>query len=122
VKEVDYTGSNITVTAVDGTKYFGTRIIVTVPLGVLQSGSIQFTPALSQAKTDAINRLGMGLMDKLWLEFPSAFWTNDLQSDWISYISDTPGQWIETLNVYKYTNKPVLLMFNVGQSARNFQS
>jgi monoamine oxidase len=91
VKEIDYTAANTSVTAEDGTKYEGTRVIVTVPLGVLQSGNIKFTPPLSQAKTDAINRLGMGLMDKLWLEFPTAFWTNDLQSDWISYVSDTPG-------------------------------
>ena len=114
IKEIDYSGPLTFVTAEDGTKYNATRVIITVPLGVLQSGNIKFTPVLSQAKTDAINRLGMGLMDKLWLEFPTAFWTNDLQSDWISYVSDTPGQWVETLNVYKYTNKPVLLMFNVG--------
>jgi hypothetical protein len=55
----------------------------------------------------------MGLMDKLWFEFPTAFWTNDLNSDWISYASDIPGQWVETLKVYKYTKKPVLLMFNI---------
>jgi hypothetical protein len=81
---------------------------------VLQSKSIKFTPALSRRKTDAINRLGMGVMDKLWLEFPTAFWTNDLNNDWISYVSDIPGQWVETLNVFKYIKKPVLLMFNIG--------
>lgn len=59
-------------------------------------------------------------MDKLWLEFPSAFWVNDYNTDWISYVSDTPGQWVETLNVYKYLKKPVLLMFNIGQAAKNF--
>jgi len=62
----------------------------------------------------------MGVMDKLWLEFPTAFWSNDLNADWIGYISETPGEWVETLNVYKYIQKPVLLMFNIGQSAKNF--
>jgi hypothetical protein len=33
-------------------------------------------------------------MDKLWLEFPEAFWTDDLENDWINYISDKPGQWV----------------------------
>jgi monoamine oxidase len=83
-------------------------------LGVLQAGDIAFTPDLAQTKKDAINRLGMGVMDKLWLEFPSAFWTNDLTQDWIGYFSDSPGEWVETLNIYKYLKKPVLLMFNVG--------
>jgi monoamine oxidase len=81
---------------------------------VLQSNSIKFTPVLARTKTDAINRLGMGVMDKLWLEFPTAFWTNDLTNDWITYVSDTPGQWALALNAYKYINKPVLLMFNIG--------
>jgi monoamine oxidase len=78
-------------------------VIVTVPLSVLKDKTITFKPALAKSKADAINRLGMGLMDKLWLEFPTAFWTDDLNSDWIAYINDNPGQWVETLNVYKYT-------------------
>ncbi len=61
----------------------------------------------------------MGVMEKLWLEFPSAFWTNDLNSDWIAYVSDTTGLWVESLNIYKYTKKPILVMFNVGQTAKD---
>jgi hypothetical protein len=97
-------------------------VIVTVSLGVLKANSIKFIPALASSKTDAIGRLGFGVMDKLWLEFPTAFWSNDLNTDWIGYVSDVPGQWVETLNVYKYTKKPVLLMFNIGQSAKNFST
>lgn len=94
VKEIDSTGSLVFVTAEDGTKYNASRVIITVPLGVLQSGNINFIPPLDQGKVDAINRLGMGVMDKLWLEFPTAFWANDTNSDWINYISDIPGQWV----------------------------
>jgi hypothetical protein len=36
------------------------RVIVTAPLRVLQSGRIEFTPDLPQAKRDAIRRLRMG--------------------------------------------------------------
>lgn len=56
-------------------------------------------------------------MDKLWLEFPTAFWTDDLDKDWINYINDDIGKFALTLNVYKYLNVPVLLMFNVGDAA-----
>jgi hypothetical protein len=41
------------------------QAIITVPLGVLQKGSIAFTPALPASKQTAINRLGMGLLDKV---------------------------------------------------------
>ena len=123
VKEIDYSEDALTtVTTSDGSTYSATKVIITVPLGVLQKQSIKFVPELNSKKTAAINRLGMGVMDKLWLEFPTAFWSNDLNTDWIGYISDVPGQWVENLNIYKYTKKPVLLMFNVGASAKNFSA
>ena len=62
----------------------------------------------------------MGCADKLWLEFPEAFWTDDLENDWINYVSDKPGEWVQTLNLYKYLQVPVLLMFNIGDIARGF--
>ena len=40
-------------------------VLVTVPLGVLKKGSIQFQPALPEAKQAAIKRLGMGVMNKV---------------------------------------------------------
>lgn len=70
------------------------RVIVTVPLGVLQKNSIKFTPNLSAEKTSAIQRLGSGVMTKLWLQFPEAFWQDDLENDWINFISDRPGEWV----------------------------
>ena len=122
MKSIDYSDKEVTVTTQDDSEYTASKVIVTVSLGVLKAKSIKFIPELTSSKTDAIGRLGMGVMDKLWLEFPTAFWSNDLNTDWIGYISDTPGQWVETLNVYKYTKKPVLLMFNIGQAAKNFSS
>jgi monoamine oxidase len=97
------------------------RVIVTVPLGVLQHNSIKFTPSLSAEKTGAINRLGSGIMTKLWIQFPEAFWEDELENDWINFISDRPGEWVQTLNLYKYLKVPVLLMFNIGNAAKQFE-
>lgn len=120
VKSINYEQDSVVVTANDGSTFEADKVIVTVPLGVLQANSIQFVPALSADKTAAIQRLGMGSMDKLWLEFPTAFWEDDLENDWINYISDKPGEWVQTLNIYKYLKIPVLLMFNVGDTAKQF--
>jgi hypothetical protein len=38
---------------------------VTLPLGVLKRGSVQFTPPLPARKQQAINALGMGVLDKV---------------------------------------------------------
>ena len=44
--------------------------ICTIPLGVLKTGSVSFSPALPTTKTAAISRMGVGLLNKVILEFP----------------------------------------------------
>jgi monoamine oxidase len=118
VSQVDYSEVPVKITTSDGKIHSAEQVIVTVPLGVLQAEVIKFSPSLSREKTTAFHRLGMGLMDKLWLEFPEVFWQRDKDSDWICYASETPGLWVDTLNVFKYTGKPVLVMFNVADAAK----
>ncbi|BDE06891.1 hypothetical protein WPS_21670 [Vulcanimicrobium alpinum] len=48
--------------------------VVTVPIGVLQSGGLQFQPPLPAATQDALGRLVMGPVVKLALRFRTAFW------------------------------------------------
>lgn len=50
------------------------QVIVTVPLGVLQSGQPRFLPALPEAKQQAIERLAMGHVTKLVLHFNRTLW------------------------------------------------
>ena len=49
-------------------------VIVTVSLGVLKSGAIEFSPALPPAHTSALARLGFGSFEKVWLEYPEGSW------------------------------------------------
>lgn len=95
------------------------RAIVTLPLGVLRSGSVEFDPGLPKRKAAAIGRLGMGLLDKLALRFPKVFWTQE--THFLGYVSEEPGRWAAFLNAAKYTGKPVLLAFNAGSSARRLE-
>ncbi|HZX69043.1 MAG TPA: NAD(P)/FAD-dependent oxidoreductase [Candidatus Elarobacter sp.] len=48
--------------------------IVTLPVGVLQAGTLHFEPDLPPAKYAALNGLVMGPVVKLILRFGSAFW------------------------------------------------
>jgi monoamine oxidase len=67
----------------------------------------------------AINNLGMGLLNKVYLRFPQVFW--DEQSDLLDYIAQNRGEWAEWLNIYKYTGKPILLGFNAATYARQIE-
>jgi monoamine oxidase len=48
--------------------------LVTLPLGVLQAGTIQFAPELPPSKREALAQLIMGPVVKLVLRFRDAFW------------------------------------------------
>lgn len=53
------------------------RVLVTVPLGVLQEDGIVFDPLLPFSHRTAIASLGMGKADTVWLRFDEPFWTTD---------------------------------------------
>ncbi|KAK2849854.1 hypothetical protein Q7C36_008637 [Tachysurus vachellii] len=54
------------------------HVIVTVSLGVLkQKARTMFEPALPKSKLDAIERLGFGTVDKIFLCFSERFWPED---------------------------------------------
>ncbi len=91
------------------------RVLVTVPLGVLKAKSIAFDPPLPDAKQQSIDRLGMGVLEKVVLRFDTAFWDD---TDLLGYVGDVPGQFIEWLNLLPATATPVLVGFNAGSVAR----
>lgn len=50
-----------------GQEYEGAAVIVTVPLGCLKAGDIAFQPPLPPWKTEAIEKLGFGNLNKVKL-------------------------------------------------------
>lgn len=71
VREVRWRGGRVEVLG-EGFRFAARRAIVTLPLGVLQSGAVRFSPALG--KREALTRLASGPVIKAALRFPSAFW------------------------------------------------
>lgn len=52
------------------------EVIITSPLGWLQQNLTVFSPHLPPALTKAINEIGYGCLEKVFLTFPAAFWDN----------------------------------------------
>lgn len=86
--------------------------MITLPLGVLKQGNVLFNPPLPSTKSASISRLNMSVLNKCYLRFSRVFW--DSQPDLLGYVNSARGQWCEWLNMYHYTNQPVLLGFNAG--------
>jgi len=101
------------------TEFLADYVVVTLPLGVLQSQRVRFTPALPSDKQQAIARLGMGLLNKCYLRFEEAFWPADV--DWLEYISANHGEWAEWVSFQRVANQPILLGFNAADQGRQIE-
>ncbi|MGL4636779.1 MAG: flavin monoamine oxidase family protein [Beijerinckiaceae bacterium] len=73
---VDWSGQTIIVTTDKGT-IRARKLIITVPIGVLNAGHIKFKPALPASTTAAIQGLRMGALSKIALRFGAAEGTTD---------------------------------------------
>jgi monoamine oxidase len=81
VRQIDYSGEKIVVT---GEKTTGgstqpftatfDKLILTVPVTVLQSGDITFNPPLPASKTTALAKMGMDSAIRVLLDFRKNFW------------------------------------------------
>jgi monoamine oxidase len=60
----------------EGFRAAAPKAVVTLPLGVLQAGSVRFTPGL-EPKRQALKKLVSGPVVKIALRFASAFWEQD---------------------------------------------
>jgi len=114
VNQVDVSTTGVTVVS-NGNTYSADTALVTVPLGVLKADDIQFNPPLDREKEDAIAKLGMGLLNKVYLRFEDVFWDRD--ADLIGYDGPKRGYFVEWLNIAKFTEEPVLLGFNAASAA-----
>lgn len=114
VTSIDWTQPNVRVVTTTG-EYSAQEVLVTLPLGVLKTGQPTFIPALPTAKQQAITKLGMGVLDKCFLRFATAFWPANV--DWIEYIPAVHGEWTEWVSFVKALGKPVLMGFHAADSA-----
>ncbi len=119
VTEVSYNSSGVTVVT-DNESFEAASVVVTLPLGVLQSKTVKFSPELSHSQQVAVDGLGMGLMNKVVLEFEEPFW--DINKDLISYIPTNRGHFVEWYNAMSWTGKPVLVGFNTADSAATIET
>jgi monoamine oxidase len=118
VKTINYSGSQILLTDQNGNSYEADKIIITVPLSILQSNDITFAPALSTSKQTAINSIGMGAGMKIVLKFSTTFWATNLGSVYGSgYV---PEFWATGLG--RSADNNTLTAFVMGEKAEYLSS
>lgn len=74
VSSIDYSGSPIVITDVNGEKIEASKVIVTVPLSILKSNGISFNPGLPATMTSSMDKIGMDNSIRVVLDFKKNFW------------------------------------------------
>lgn len=119
--ETSADGATTTLTNAKGQSVTAKRVIITVPLPILQDGDIKFSPALPKEKTEAVKRMGMEPGNKVILKFSQRFWPENVQLV-ICGDSFVPEIWVDG-GAYRGPNAPwTITGFCVGDVARNMKS
>jgi monoamine oxidase len=115
---VEQNDERVRVTTADGAVFRAQHVVVTVPLGVLQAGDVRFDPPLVATAAEAVERLGMGVYDKVFLRFPSKFW-----DAWVIRQQGPAGSdWHSWYDMSRVTDEPVLAALVGGDSARRLET
>ncbi len=125
VTKVNYAKHPIVVSTDKEGDFKAKYVVSTLPVEVLKNNAVDFSPPFLENKTNAINNLRMGTMDKVYLIFNKTkdpFWNTD--KTWINRISYDKREdgtydtsWKYFFNMHKYTGQPILLAFNTADSA-----
>ncbi len=73
VSRVEWGETGVRVETSGGQEFLAKYGVITLPLGVLKDGGVEFTPALDM-KRAAMNGLEMGMVVRVVLQFRSRFW------------------------------------------------
>lgn len=77
VTRIAYDDSGVSLRLGTGESTSFDRVVVTAPLGVLQREGIEFAPPLPFAHRGALNSLGMGHIETIWLRYDEPFWDDE---------------------------------------------
>jgi len=119
VELIDSSGALPRVGLRGGEELTAAAVLVTLPLGVLKSGSVRFVPELPEKKKSAIERLGFGSYQKTFLLFEKG--TEFLPGQVIR--ERTEGDpWSEWCNLSDFLGVPMLMAVNAGPAARKAEA
>ncbi|WP_213814828.1 NAD(P)/FAD-dependent oxidoreductase [Glaciihabitans sp. dw_435] len=114
---ITYTSTGVSLRLGTGESLSVDRVILTVPLGVLQDGSIEFSPLLPFEHRTAIAELGFGAIETVWLKFDTHFWGTDASRWQVVGTDDLITNWI---NLSPLTGENVLVGLVGGDDATAF--
>jgi monoamine oxidase len=114
VRRVEWQPGQVVVHTTGGQKFSAHKLVVTLPLPVLERGQVTFEPALPD-KARAMRGLRMGAVIKLVMRFDDAFWWTG-ERERLGFVL-APGQPFPVLWTAYPVLAPLLIAWSAGTTA-----
>jgi monoamine oxidase len=116
VNYINYQDEKIVIKTIDNQEFIADKVIISVPIGVLQKNVIQFVPSLPLRRQEAIKNLKMPPIIKVILKFEKPFWQED-----ITFLYSAFPHVIEFYPATKGEKEPYITAYLTGKEALQFQ-
>jgi monoamine oxidase len=117
VIEVNYEADKVIAKTADIESYEADKILVTVPIKMLQNNQIAFQPELPQEKREAIGKVFMGDGIKIFIEFDEKFYPDILSFGNIFKALTEENKFVYDASFKKDSNKNILGLFAINEKA-----
>ncbi|GAA1991916.1 NAD(P)/FAD-dependent oxidoreductase [Microbacterium pumilum] len=114
VSRVKWSAGGVSVTTDNGA-FAAADVVVTVPVGVLQSDDFVIEPPLTEPVASALSRLKMNAFEKVFLRFPTRFWDDGVYA--IRQQGPESRWWHSWYDLTALHGTPTLLTFAAGPAA-----
>lgn len=126
VVRVAYNDERVSLRLDTGESVAADRAIIALPLGVLKTDTVRFSPALPLLHQRAISMIGVGRLDTVWLQFDEAFWRSTelgmADANVLTLVGTTPdvGVWFDVGSATD--DAPVLLGLIAAGAAQRLEA
>lgn len=114
VTRVDWSDDGVWVRTSHG-DFSGDTTVITVPVGVLQAGTMEIVPPLPPVNAEALGRLRMNAFEKVFLRFPTRFWEEGVYA--LRQQGPEARWWHSWYDLTALHDEPLLLTFAAGPAA-----
>jgi monoamine oxidase len=118
VSHISYNSKGVKVRTNKG-EWEADALICTLPLGVLKTQKISFSPALPSPHRQAIENLGVGRVNKVFCHFDAAFWPPHIQ--YFGYHAPQRGLLAYWLNYTTFSPIPCLVGICSGHAGAHLE-
>ncbi|MFT7401724.1 MAG: monoamine oxidase [Hydrogenophaga sp.] len=94
--------------------------ICTLPLGVLKTSAVQFTPELPVAHRDSFRRVQVGSVNKVFCRFDRSFWPTDIQ--YFGFHAQPRGMFAYWMNYRTFSDFNCLVGIATGHAGLTLES